>query len=88
MPQNIFEFSVSCKEWKASFKSSTDITLHLELPSIKKVSFKSEYAKLFFAMCMLRCLKSVTTLLSLVIFLLINITGLEQAEKPSFSIPK
>ena len=88
MPQNFFEFLVSRKEWKASFKSSMDMTLHLELPSIEKVSFKSGYARLFFAIHILRCLKSVTTLLSLVIFLLINITGLEWAEKPSFNIPK
>ena len=77
MPQNFFEFSVSHKEWNASFKSSMDITSHLELPSIEKVSFKSGYARLFFVIHMLRCLKSVTTHLSLVIFLLINITGLE-----------
>ena len=77
MPQSSFEFSVSLREWKVSFRSSTDITLHLELPSIEKVSFKSGYAKLFFAILMLRCIKSVTILLSLVIFLLISITGLE-----------
>ena len=34
MPQNFFVFSVSCKEWNVSFKSSTDMTSHLELPSI------------------------------------------------------
>ena len=32
--------------------------------------------------------ESVTTLLSCVTFPLINITGLEQAENPSFNIPK
>ena len=62
MPQNFFEFSVNRKEWKASFKLSMDITSHLELPSIEKVSFESGYARLFFAIHMLRCLKSVTTL--------------------------
>ena len=77
MPQNFFEFSVSHREWKASFKSSTYMTSHLELPCMEKVSFKHGYAKLFLAIHMLRCLKSVTTVLSLVIFLLINIMGLE-----------
>ena len=60
-----------------SRKSSRDMTSQLELPSMEKVSFKSGLAKLFFAICMLRCLKAVTTLLSWVIFLLISITGLE-----------
>ena len=41
MPQNFVEFLVSHKEWKASFKSNTDMTSHLELPSIENVSFKS-----------------------------------------------
>ena len=41
MPQNFFEFSVSGKEWIVSFKSGTDITSHLELPSIEMASFKS-----------------------------------------------
>ena len=54
---------------------------------MENVSLTSGYAKLFFAILMFKCLKSVTTLLSLVNVLLINITGLEYAENPSFSIP-
>ena len=64
-------------EWNASFKSSTDITLHLELPNIENVSMSKGYANLFFAILTFRCLKSVTSLLSFVSYLLINITGLE-----------
>ena len=67
--------------------SNTDSTSHLELPNTEKVSLTNGYAKLFFAILTLRYLKSVTTLLSLVSFLLINITGLEYAENPSFDIP-
>ena len=54
-----------------------DITDHLELPYNVKVSLNNGYAKLFFTILIFKCLKSVTTLLSEVNFLLINITGLE-----------
>ena len=53
------------------------MTSHLELPNNENVSLNKGYAKLFFDILMFRCLKSVTTLLSEVIFRLINITGLE-----------
>ena len=59
---------------------------HLELPNTEKVSLANGYAKLFFAILTFKCLKSVTTLLSLVSFLLINITWLEYADNPSFNI--
>ena len=49
----------------------------LELPNTENISLSKGYAKLFFAILMFRCLKSVTTLLSFVSFLPINITGLE-----------
>ena len=68
-------------------KSKTDNTSHLELPNTENVSLNKGYAKLFFAILTFRCLKSVTTFLSLVKFLLIKITGLEYAENPSFNIP-
>ena len=54
-----------------------DITSHLELPSNEKVSLNKGYVKLFFAILVFKCLKSVMTLLSEVTFQLINITGLE-----------
>ena len=76
-PTVFLEFSDNLKEWNASFKSRTDDTSHLELPNTENVSLSKGYAKLFFAILMFRCLKSVTTLLSFVSFLLINITGLE-----------
>ena len=41
-----------------------------------------------FAILTFKCLKSVTTLSSLVTFLLINITGLKYAENHSFNTPK
>ena len=69
--------SDNLKEWNASFKSKTDSTSHLEPPNTKNVSMSEGYAKLFFAILTFRCLKSVTTLLSFVSFLLINVTGLE-----------
>ena len=68
IPQYFCDFSDSCKEWKASFKSNTDITSHLELSNNAKVSLNNGYTKLFFAILMFKCLKSVTTLLSKVIF--------------------
>ena len=54
---------------------------------MENVSLTNGYAKLFFAIIMFKCLKLVTTILSLVNVLLINIPGLEYAETPSFSIP-
>ena len=77
IPQYFCDFLDSHKEWKASFKSNTDITSHFELPINAKVSLNNGYAKLFFAILMFKCLKSVTTLLSEVNFQLISITGLE-----------
>ena len=70
------EFSDNLKEWNVSFRSRTYSTSHLELPNTKNVSLSKGYAKLFFAILGFKCLKSVTTLLSFVTFLLINITGL------------
>ena len=70
-----------------SFKSNTDNTSHFEFPNTENVSMTDGYAALFFAILTFRCLKSVTTLLSLVSFLLISITGLDYAENPSFSLP-
>ena len=88
IPQYFREFSDNFNEWKASFKSRTDKTSHLERPNTENVSLCKGYAKLFFAVLMFKCLKSVATLLSFVSFLLINITGLEYGENPSFSIPR
>ena len=79
-----FEFSESLKEWNASFKSNTDKISYVELPKTENVSFNNGYTKLFFAILTFECLKSAMTLLSFVTFLLINITGLEYVEKPSF----
>ena len=77
IPQYHLEFSESIKEWNASFKSNIDKTSHLQLPYTENVSFNNGKAKLFLAVLMFRCLKSVMTLLPLVTFLLINITWLE-----------
>ena len=44
------------------FKSRTDSTSHLELRNTENVSLNKGYAKLFFAILMFKCLKSVTTL--------------------------
>ena len=87
IPQYLFEFSDNLHEQKASFKSNTNRTSHFELPKTENVSLTNAYAKLFFTILTFKCLKSVTTLLPLVNFLLINITGLEYAENPSFNIP-
>ena len=57
-----FEFSDNLKEWNASFKSKTDSTLHLELPNMENVYLSKGYARLFLAILMFKCLKSVTTL--------------------------
>ena len=77
IPQYFLEFSGNLNEWKASFKSRTDNASHLELPNTGNISLSKGYAKLIFAILTFKCLKSVTTLLSFVTFLLINITGLE-----------
>ena len=61
----------------ASFKSNTDGTSHLELSNTENVSLSTGYAKFLLAILTFKCLESVTTLLSCVTFLLINITGLE-----------
>ena len=73
----LFESSKSLNEWNVSFESNTERTSHLELPSTENVSLTNGYAKLFFAILSFKCLKSITTHLSCVSFLLINITGLE-----------
>ena len=86
--QYLLEFSDNLKEWSASFKSRPNNTSHLELPNTENVSLSKGYAKLFFAILTFKCLKSVTTLLSILSFLLINITGQEYGENPSFSIPR
>ena len=59
----------------ASFKAKTDSTSHLELHNSENVSLSKGYAKLFFAILIFRGLKFVTTLLSFVSVLLINILG-------------
>ena len=64
IPQYFFEFSDNHNEWNTSFKSNTNSTSHLELPNTENVSLSKGYAKLFLAILMFRCLKSVTTLLS------------------------
>ena len=66
--------------------SNLELTI-LHILNTENVSLIKGYAKLLFAIFMFRCLETVTILLSLVSFLLINITGLEYAENPSFSIP-
>ena len=85
--QYFFECSDNLKEWNASFKSKTDSTSHLELPNTEMYHYIVDMPG-----CSLQtshlCLQSVTTHLSFVSFLLISITGLKYAEKPSFSIPK
>ena len=68
MPQYFLEFSDNLNEWKVSFRSRTDNTSHLELPNTENVFLSKGHAKLFFAILTFKCLKSVTTLLSLVSF--------------------
>ena len=87
IPQYLFEFSDNLGEWNASFKSKTDNISHFKLPSTENVSLIKGYAKLLFTILTFRYLKSVTTLLSLVNFLLISITGLEYAEKKLLIYP-
>ena len=59
-----------------------------ELPKMLNISLSYGNAKLCLAVLLFKYLKSVTDVLSLVTFLLINITGEEYAEKPSLIIPK
>ena len=80
IPQYLFEFPKCLKEWNISFQTSTNKTSHLEQPSIENVSFNKDLAKLYFAILTFKHLKYVTTLLSFVTFLLINITGLRYAK--------
>ena len=68
MPHYFLEFSDNLKEWNASIKSRTDNTSYPELPNTENVSLSKGYAKLFFVILMFKCLKSVTTLLSVVSF--------------------
>ena len=60
--------SDNCNEWNASFRSRTDSTSHLELPNTENVSFSKGDARLFFVILTFKCLKSVTTPLSLISF--------------------
>ena len=62
IPQYLFAFSKTLREWNASFKSKPDNTLHLEFPNNENVSFNNGQAKLYFAILTFKCLKSVTTL--------------------------
>ena len=62
--------------------------LHIENFQEMIIYLTNGYAKLFFTILTFKCLKSVTPLLSCIPFQLINITGLEYSENPSFSIPK
>ena len=70
-----------------SFRSNKERTLHFELPNTENMSLTKGYARLFFTILTFRCLKSVTTLLSLANFLLINITGLEYTGESFFQYP-
>ena len=85
---NIFVISQITAKNGMHLSSLTHITSHFELPNNAEVSLNNGYAKLFFAIFIFKCLKSVTTLLSEVSSQLINITGLGYTEKPSFNIPK
>ena len=71
IPQYLFKLSDSLNEWMTFFKSNTESTSHFELPNTENESLTNGYAKLFLAILTFKCLKSVTTLLSLVNFLLI-----------------
>ena len=75
--QSMVMLTDSLSKGNVSFKSNTDSTSHLELPNTENVSFSKGYAKLFLAILTFKCLKSVTTLLSCVPFLLITMTELE-----------
>ena len=77
IPQYVFEFSESLIELNASFKSNTDNILHVEAPNTENEFISHGCAKLFLAILMFKCLKYVTSLLSFITFLLINMTRLE-----------
>ena len=77
IPQYFFEFYDNLNEWSASFKYNTESTSHQELPNTENVSLSKGYARLFLAILIFRCLKSMTTVLSWVTFPLINMPGLE-----------
>ena len=68
IPKYLLEFSNNLSEWNAPFKSNTYNMSHLELPNTENVAFNKGYAKLFLAILTFRCLKSVTTLLSWLLF--------------------
>ena len=72
-----FSFQDQFYEQVEGCKSNIDNNSHLELPNIENVSFSNGYAKLILAILMFKYLKSVTTLLSCVTFLLINMIRLE-----------
>ena len=82
--QYFFELSDNLNEWNASFKSNTDSTSPQELPSTENVPLSKGYARLFSAILMFRCQKSMTTLLSWVTFVLINMTGARVSWKAFF----
>ena len=71
-----------------SGKSKTGNTPFLKLPNTENVSLVEEHKTVFLAILTLTCLASVYAILPLVSCLLINRTGLEYAEKPSFIKPK
>ena len=54
----------------------------------ENVSLRMGYVRLFLAILTFKCLKSIGTLRSCVTFLLVNLTGLEEAENPPFHFPK
>ena len=62
-PKELFVISETFKEWNVSFKSRIYSASHLVLPNTENVSLSKGYDKLFFAILIFRCLKSVTTLL-------------------------
>ena len=88
MPQYFFDFSDSLSEEMHLSDLILRVLSHLEFLNVVNVSFTKGYARLFLAILVFNCIKSVTTLLFWVYFLLTNITGLEYAEKPSFNISR
>ena len=68
------------------FRYKTDSTSHLDLPKTKTVSLSKGYSSLFLAILTFICLKPLLPFCPDSLFLLINMTGLEYAEKP-FNIP-
>ena len=84
----IILISESLKEWNASFRSKTDSTSHLELPSIKNVSLSKGYTRLSLAILTFQMPEIHYYSFVISIFLLINMTGLEYTGKSSFIIPR